>query len=621
MTPARVLLLCAAWVLTTLADARACTCGRPSDEEAFKTSLIFRGTVLSVEQGTRVGIGGNANSVTIRGPQAPMQARFRVVTPLKGPRADEMVVGYVASDGANCGTRFEVGKEVVVFASGTSKRGFFTSMCHGFRSNTFEAKLQDYVRGRDALVERTSTARPAIADLRDLASFFERYHDLEEAEESYGRLLELAKDDIDASAGRARIRFALADFAPALEDFQAVLRQRPDDVAARRGETLALVRLNRVAEIHPDARDFTGLDSGYRRQVSFAASQLPGAIFREANLNGISFNGADLTGADFSNARFHTCDFAGAQLGGASFDDVKSAYNTSFEGARLEYATFRGAYLQMVNLNKALLHGVDFAGATFDNGSMEYASIEGASFRGATFHSVKLRGSNWSGFDLSGVKLLGVDLRDADLTNAILSGASFRSQLKNVTDMRGTDLRGAYVTNVDWGTILVDCRTRFPDGIRMEDLSAFPLWVGCPGEPPRTALAGEPRFQGGPRLSGVDAPGIRLPGRNLVGFGFWTVKFDGADFRGADLSMIDIQGGSYAGTDFSGAKMQKAGLRGGVFDRASFRDADLGGARLNAVDLRNADIKGANFAGACFDPKTQWPDGFDPLAAGATPCR
>lgn len=44
---------------------------------------------------------------------------------------------------------------------------------------------------------------------------------------------------------------------------------------------------------------------------------------------------------------------------------------------------------------------------------------------------------------------------------------------------------------------------------------------------------------------------------------------------------------------------------------------DLRGTTPSETDLRGADLRAADLTGAKYDDNTQWPDGFDPEAAGA----
>ncbi len=50
---------------------------------------------------------------------------------------------------------------------------------------------------------------------------------------------------------------------------------------------------------------------------------------------------------------------------------------------------------------------------------------------------------------------------------------------------------------------------------------------------------------------------------------------------------------------------------------ADLGDANLYGADLTSADLHGADLRGADLRLARFFANTQWPEGFDPVAAGA----
>ncbi len=50
---------------------------------------------------------------------------------------------------------------------------------------------------------------------------------------------------------------------------------------------------------------------------------------------------------------------------------------------------------------------------------------------------------------------------------------------------------------------------------------------------------------------------------------------------------------------------------------ADLSGLDLSGANLRGADLRDADLSGARLSSAKYNANTQWPAGFDPVAAGA----
>jgi uncharacterized protein YjbI with pentapeptide repeats len=192
--------------------------------------------------------------------------------------------------------------------------------------------------------------------------------------------------------------------------------------------------------------------------------------------------------------------------------------------------------------------------------------------------------------------------------------------MQEVGDWRGTDLSEADLTHASWGPVLTDCRTRLPHALRPETLPLLPLWGDCPGVAPATALKGGHERQCGPKLDKVQAQGSRLAGRDLSGFVFWSTVMDGSDLRRANLTKVDIQSGSYDGVRLDNAVLVDAAISRVDFKESSFKGADLSGARLENVDLSRANLQSAKVVNTCFDSRTQWPDGFDAVAAGAKRC-
>ena len=105
---------------------------------------------------------------------------------------------------------------------------------------------------------------------------------------------------------------------------------------------------------------------------------------------------------------------------------------------------------------------------------------------------------------------------------------------------------------------------------------------------------------------------------------YWVAKYWGAraDLRGtmryraplreADLRRANLRSANLREADLRGSYLQYAILRG-----ADLRDADLRDSALWGVDLMRANLQGANVHGAAYDLNTRWPEGFDPVAAGA----
>ncbi len=81
----------------------------------------------------------------------------------------------------------------------------------------------------------------------------------------------------------------------------------------------------------------------------------------------------------------------------------------------------------------------------------------------------------------------------------------------------------------------------------------------------------------------------------------------GADLSGRNLSGRNLSGRNLSGADLSGADLSRARLT----------RADLARANLRGANLTRTNLRGANLKGAVADTDTQWPEGFDPVAAGA----
>jgi uncharacterized protein YjbI with pentapeptide repeats len=612
-------------------NAFACSCWHPEPDEYLSASnLIFRGKVISVKPSPPLSpLGPGSGSTTLRGPQSGMTARFEVDVSYKGQILPEVEVAYTSSDGANCGWGFVVGDEVTVFAAGNSKQGYGTSMCLMIPyasytrggDNRYQVAIDGYRERRAALNASLQQHSSDQALLEERAVFFSKYHDYDDAEAAFSLLLAVNPRHLKGLVGRGDVRYALTRYEDALLDYRAAMDIDQNGEGASKGKAKALVKLGRVNQLGPSDRNFSGFDSGYLSQPSFAGLSLEGANFHDAHLSGVNFSGADLRGADFSDAYMHSCDFSGAKLAGAKFQNLKQAYQTSFRDADLDRTDFRNARLFHVTLDGAHVDGADFSGAKMESVSLASVSVVKAKFAGASFIKTSLQGAVFVGQDISNADFRGTDLRETIFRRANLNGAKFGSVYTGVTDLRGADLSGATLDGASWGPALADCHTKLPQGIELSTLPILPVWGGCPGSPPKTTLAGGHKFQSGPCLENVDIAAASLVERDLSGFGFWRVRLDHADFSQALLVELDIQGGSYIGAKFDGAKLAKAHLSRASFAGASFRNADMTGVRLFSVDFTGADFTGANLTGFCFDAKTVWPAGFDPVALGGKPCK
>lgn len=115
----------------------------------------------------------------------------------------------------------------------------------------------------------------------------------------------------------------------------------------------------------------------------------------------------------------------------------------------------------------------------------------------------------------------------------------------------------------------------------------------------------------------------------------WYVDLSYAPLGEVNLTPLDAEGlreierVSFSGSNLYNSSFNRCSLRDVWFLKAnciqtSFRDALLEEVTFDGATFMNADFRGAkftncNFKGVVFNQGTRWPEGFDPIAAGAKP--
>ena len=155
---------------------------------------------------------------------------------------------------------------------------------------------------------------------------------------------------------------------------------------------------------------------GKGQQLNLSNSDLCGANFIEAHLDGAIFDEAYLVGTIFDKAHLDGAWFGVAHLAGASFLrahlDGAYFYKANLTGARfsrahLEGAWFNNAHLVGARFDQAHLEGARFYGAYLDGAGFQVAHLDGASFNRAYLDRV----------DFTVAHLARADFREAlDLT-------------------------------------------------------------------------------------------------------------------------------------------------------------------------------------------------------------
>lgn len=309
---------------------------------------------------------------------------------------------------------------------------------------------------------------------------------------------------------------------------------------------------------------------------------------------------ADLSFQDLSSLDLDRIDLTGAKFTGANLARV------SLKGAKLVEADLFGADLELADLTGADLTSADLRGANMNRCVLADANMRGADFRpgevargdgvdGVIGGQTSLVEAKMERSILIGANLAGCDLTGADLVDADLSGAELSQSIMIGVDLDGANLDGATIrdTVADVHTLARVMKGTLPPGAVAE-----PPYRPLSGEAFLAAVTGHEEWadSDGARgarldLDTVSVPAVDLTDRRLLGARLRRCRFDGGDWSGVDLRMVDMSYGRLAGV----------GLRGAL----------LSGANLRRADLKGADLSGARCEPFPFAGGRSWPTNFD----------
>lgn len=117
----------------------------------------------------------------------------------------------------------------------------------------------------------------------------------------------------------------------------------------------------------------------------------------------------------------------------------------------------------------------------------------------------------------------------------------------------------------------------------------------------------------------LDRPKLKFAMPIMIKVGLISSNFSGSSFRSAQ-----IEDSTIIGTNLSNVLLDHASIRNSAFQSVNLSGADLSGAiiadsKFHSVNMKNAILSGVKLDGTSFDCASVWPDGFDPVAAGARP--
>jgi uncharacterized protein YjbI with pentapeptide repeats len=123
--------------------------------------------------------------------------------------------------------------------------------------------------------------------------------------------------------------------------------------------------------------------------------------------------------ADWRRVRVDATRATGLELGESHLVEV------TFDGAKLDFSSFRNARLERVIFRNCRLDEADFGGARLESVTFEHSPLLRAAFSGATLKDVELRGCDLEGLSgAAGLRGAGMPLGDALANVTVLAAAA-----------------------------------------------------------------------------------------------------------------------------------------------------------------------------------------------------
>jgi uncharacterized protein YjbI with pentapeptide repeats len=161
--------------------------------------------------------------------------------------------------------------------------------------------------------------------------------------------------------------------------------------------------------------------------LDLSNTDLRGALFFKAHLEGADLSGAHLEGAYLIEAHLEGAHLRGARLEKAHLAEVHlegaDLGGAHLEGADLFFVNLEGAFLIRAHLEKARFIGAHLEKAGLFEAHLEGARLRGARLEGADLSGAHLEKANLHGARLEGANLSGAHLEEAYIPEAHLEGA------------------------------------------------------------------------------------------------------------------------------------------------------------------------------------------------------
>ncbi|EUJ43626.1 pentapeptide repeat-containing protein [Paenilisteria rocourtiae] len=290
-------------------------------------------------------------------------------------------------------------------------------------------KLIGYIDGQFSAYEDTTE----ISELKE-----ELVHDLQE---KYDELEEQGYDEEEAYELTIH---SLGDISEVIESIGVKRKMSLEDNPAWQ-------------EIEEAKQRAANNDGTIRRKVlegfNFSNSDLRNSYFDDGEFRSVNFKHSNLAGVNFDHRVFIDTKFDYVNLTGASFESAEF-HNGSLKGTYAKKGdglpSFKGAFMQGVNVSTATLKGADFSYANLANSKFNASELTNASFEGADLTFAELKQSALSKTNFANAIFDQTDFSYSDLSKSNFDGEVFRGTIFRSTGLVDATFRDAIFENVSF---------------------------------------------------------------------------------------------------------------------------------------------------------------------------
>ncbi len=324
----------------------------------------------------------------------------------------------------------------------------------------------------------------------------------------------------------------------------------------------------------------------------------------------------------------------------------KKELKQKFSHIFLDKMAFRNNHLHNFTPYRAIFVNAEFSDNELQSPPKKNNEIRQSFFHKATFINNKIQNYSLNEvfFDHSLFKnsSINADMKHVIFSNTVFENIRFEgSNEKMAQFFINVDFSTAEFSNVTFKNVFYDCDTKWPKNFDPLNAGLTPIGYRCDGVNMQDAYKNKDYHMLNlkrVRIHKPDYSGSHFYKTRLPSFSgqakFLNTRIEDSSFYMVDAYNTAFNYSNITNTNFTSAKLRRSHFESAFIHNNNFSFSELTDANFISVNLQNNNFRNAylvgskfltrnsgfetnNFTGAKYSEQTIWPEGFDPVAAGA----